>query len=208
MAITEEAIISSSENDFDKKFNVAINKLFKIFAFIVSFGIPLIYVVFNFFKNTEYIVTIDYIIILMAYAFFTTLGINIGAVFQAINKTKYQFITTLIGGIICVILSFALIKYIGIYAVLISQFIGMLITFISRYIFSRKYIKIQLDKKVIFFSLGMFALGSISYFIKYNIFLLLLMLFIITILFIVFNKDLIISLINIFMRKLKKGRIN
>lgn len=204
MSIIEEAIITANDKNFSKDFEKMIKKVYKLFACIVTISIPLIFLIFEFFKNTEYYEAKQYIIPLMIYAFSLTMGTNVGAIFQAINKTKYQFITTIIGGAICIIISYFLINTMGIQAVIIGQTLGMLITFIIRYLYAIKFAKIHIDIKLVLLSIIIFSIISIISIKSTNIFMLSIIFIISVILMIIFNKDFIIQIINIL--KEKKSR--
>jgi len=161
MAVTEEAIINSSDENFEEDFQNTMNTLLKIFMSVIIMAVPLIFIVFEFFKTTQYYEAKNYIIPLMLYAFATTMSTNVGSVFQACNKTKFQFITTAIGGIICFVMSSLFVKEGGIQIVVISQTIGMIITLIMRYIFAWKLVKIHINVKFLLVCFTWFVIISL-----------------------------------------------
>lgn len=203
MAIIEEAIITSNDKNFGKDFGKTVNQLFKIFMSVVTIAIPVIFIAFEFFKETQYYEAKNYIIALMLYAFFTTMSTNVGSVFQAVNKTKYQFITTVIGGIVCLLISNIFIGKFGIQAVVVAQALGMLITLIMRYIFAIKCVSIYIDVKSIFITIILYIIVSIVA-IKNNIYGQIFLLGTTIIIAIMINKQFIKNIFAVLQTKLKK----
>lgn len=200
MAVIEEAIIGNTEEGFQSTFKETMNLVYKVFYSILICILPLIYIIYFSFTNTEYMESINYVAILLLYALFQVIGTNIGSAFQALSKTKYQFITTGIGGVATVIISFAFIESLGIYSVLIGQVIGMAVVMITRYIFIRKMINVKFDLMKVFISMIYFVI--ISYFFIESNFLILIGLFLVNIIVALYlNKELILQIFNIITRK-------
>ena len=99
--------------------------------------------------------------ILLVYAILMNFSTNIGSVFQVIDKTKYQFITTMIGAIVSCGLSYVLVFKFSIYGVVIGQLFGAAAMVLSRYLFVEKYIHLSIDFREFFLMTFIFALVSI-----------------------------------------------
>ena len=145
MAVIEEAIISRKENRDRAGEGKSASELYVILMSIALVALPAITLFYNFIKGSEYYASLVYVPGLLLYASFSTLASNIGAQFQALDKTKYQFITTVIGSVITVVISVCFIGRFGTAAVVISQIIGALVMVISRYIAVNKYMCYRLD---------------------------------------------------------------
>lgn len=78
-------------------------------------------------------------------ALFSALSGYVGLGFQREKKTNMEFYTTLVGGVVNIIISVLLIKYIGLYATAIGTFIGFVVTFIVRKIKTDKFYKINIE---------------------------------------------------------------
>lgn len=156
MALIEEAIISAKKGNLDKNFNKTLESLFKVFQSIALLAVPAIVVFYAFISETDYHSSIIYIPWLFIFVISNTMSSNIGSVFQAINKTKYQFMTTIFGGVITVILSLVLIDGYGISAVIAAQILGAVVMMLSRYVLINKFIRIKINWKPIIARLTIF----------------------------------------------------
>ena len=149
MAIIEEAILSVKSKEIDGNFSKTLQKLFLIFLSIAVLAVPAIIIFYKVISDTEYYDSLVYAPWLLIYAVASTMASNIGSVFQAIEKTQYQFTTTLLGGAATIIISWALIGKFGIFAVVFGQIVGALTMMISRYILINHFIPMKLDWKPI-----------------------------------------------------------
>lgn len=161
MAIIEEAILSLKNKQLDTEFYKTIQTLFLFFLGLITIAMPAINVFYIFISKTDYQSSIYFIPGLLLYAVFNTMASNIGSVFQAINKTSYQFITTLLGGIMTVIISLLFISTFGVMAVIIGQIIGAFVMLISRYIIINKFIEFKINWLPIVFLVGIFCIVSV-----------------------------------------------
>lgn len=151
MALIEEAVIkakSKSEELGTYFFNV-LTMLFRIFLSAIIIGMPVIAILYQAIRNTEYSESLSLIPFFLLYSTGNILALNVGSVFQAINKTKYLFTTTLLGAAFTVILSNLLLPWIGIYGISIGQICGAIGMLAARYYFSNKMIFMFLDFKPI-----------------------------------------------------------
>jgi len=96
-------------------------------------------------STTDYYDSMEYAPWLLLYAVSATMASNIGSVLQAINKTKYQFVTTVIGALVTVVISYGLISSIGIYAVIIGQVIGGITMLLTRYKLINKFVSFKIN---------------------------------------------------------------
>lgn len=156
MAIIEEAIITAKTKGFNSEFTKIIEYVFKIFMVLALLAVPIIKIFYVFIQDTDYYSSFIYAPWLLVSAVFTTMASNVGAIFQAINKTKYQFITTAIGAITTICISYALISSINVYAVILGQVLGGFVMLLARYFLVNKYIYFKINWKPISGIFGLF----------------------------------------------------
>lgn len=161
MALIEESVMKSKENDLQDYFSKTIQKLFIMFQSIIVFAVPIISIFYKFIKNTQYYASINIFGYFLLYAMFMTMATNVGAIFQAIDKTKYIFITTVAGAIVTIIFSSILISSLGIIGVAIGQILGAISMLISRYIISNYYLKLKININKIFILLIIYIISII-----------------------------------------------
>ncbi|UMZ34203.1 oligosaccharide flippase family protein [Priestia megaterium] len=145
MAIVEEAIISVKKKGLDSNFNKTLEGLFKIFQYFSLLALPSIVVFYKVIGSTDYYESLYITPWLLMYAVANTMASNFGTVFQAIDKTKYQFLTTLIGGIVTVIISFSFINLLGVSAVIIGQICGAILMMLSRYVLINQFTEMRVN---------------------------------------------------------------
>ncbi|TCM92806.1 O-antigen/teichoic acid export membrane protein [Paenibacillus sp. BK033] len=202
MAVIEEAIITAKTKGFDSEFTKTIEFIFKIFMELTLLAVPAINIFYAFIKSTDYYVSYNYASWLLLVAVFTTMSSNIGSVFQAIDKTQYQFITTMIGAIVSVLTSYVLISVMGIYAVILGQILGALLMLLSRYVIINKYIDFKIKWKPILIKSGLFigiVITSINSLLLVNIIILL----VITVVLSYLNSNYLLNGYNLVMKKLR-----
>ncbi|GGA65151.1 lipopolysaccharide biosynthesis protein [Ornithinibacillus halotolerans] len=170
MAIIEEAILSAKEKRIDKEFGRTLESLFKIFQLFALVSVPIIVMFYNFISDTAYYNSLVFVPWLLLYAISNTMASNLGSAFQAISKTKYQFITTLLGAAITVVISIFLINSFGISAVIFGQLLGALTMLTSRYVLINKFISLKINWKpivlryIIFIVVTMICLNTAFYY--------------------------------------------
>lgn len=161
MAIIEEAILSKKSKQLDKNFNKTLQDLFMIFQIIALLGVPAIIVFYEIIAETEYYKSLIFAPWLLIYAVSNTMASNIGSIFQAIDKTKYQFTTTVFGGMTTFVISWIFIGRVGVLAVIIGQILGAIAMLVSRYILVNKFTEIRLNWKPILLMLAIFIITTI-----------------------------------------------
>lgn len=163
MAVIEEAILSVNENELGKKFKNIVENLFKMFQSAIIIALPVIMIFYFFIRNTGYFISYTYVYWLLIYAVTMTMSTNIGSIFQSTNKTNYLFGTTIIGGLVTIIISYCFINKIGIYSVLIAQNAGALAMLFARYFFAKRFINFKINWKPIVLMLILYIFSSFIY---------------------------------------------
>ncbi|MHC5269466.1 lipopolysaccharide biosynthesis protein [Enterococcus sp. LJL98] len=145
MAIIEEAILSVKNKKIQESFNKTLENLFVIFQTLAILSIPAISIFYKFIADTEYYHSFKLAPWLILYSLFNIMASHVGSVFQAIDKTKYQFTTTMLGAVATVVISTSLIGVMGVSAVVSGQVIGALLMLTSRYVLVRRFTDIRVD---------------------------------------------------------------
>ena len=102
--------------------------------------------------------------LLMVAAFFNILVSFIGSIYIAKKLTNEIAKTSIYAGLINIVVNFLLIRYIGLFAASLSTIIAYLTMFIFRFIDSKKYINIKINKKIIVYFSIFYILVFISYY--------------------------------------------
>ena len=160
MAIIEEAIIATKEDGFEEKFSNVMQRLFYLFQMLIILAIPAISILYIFISKTDYVASLSYVPLLLIYSVCMTMSSNIGSIFQTIDKTKYQFLTTVLGAVATIVFTLSTINIIGVYAVINGQLIGSMVMLISRYILARRYVNIYIKWSTILNLVGLFGVVS------------------------------------------------
>lgn len=161
MALFEEAVLASGNIEFGEKYGKAVNNLNRMFFTVITVAFPAICIFYYLFASKDYMPSKFLVPILLVYAILMNFSTNIGSVFQVIDKTKYQFITTMIGAIVSCGLSYVLVFKFSIYGVVIGQLFGAAAMVLSRYLFVEKYIHLSIDFREFFLMTFIFVLVSI-----------------------------------------------
>lgn len=177
MALIEESVIKSKDDDLGSYFTVTIQKLFQIFQSIILIAVPFIVIFYKFINETDYADSITVFPYFLLYAMLMTMATNVGAIFQAVEKTKYIFITTVIGALFTISISSVLVVKIGIEGVAIGQIVGALTMLISRFVVSGKFVKIDIKFNVIIY-MGLYYVISAILCIRFGLFITILIMFI------------------------------
>lgn len=138
MALVEEAILSSKKGKISAEYGNTVTRIFVMFEHLATVAILAIAICYPLLRQTEYYVTIKYVGWLLIAALLQTLASYIGTVFQSINITRYQFITTMVGGMAGVVVAYALSIPFGLWGVIIGQVISSLTTMIMRYVIAKQ----------------------------------------------------------------------
>lgn len=87
---------------------------------------------------------------------------NFGVIFKTINKNKYQVITTIIGSVVMLAVSYIFLSNLGAYAVAIGQMLSALAMLLSRYFISRKFVEYSINWLPIIALIGVYAIVCIA----------------------------------------------
>lgn len=199
---TESASENVKDSDRDEYYQKIINKAIRFYSSCNIGIISVMPFIFDLIIKNDFTAAYLYIPILMTAALFHSISALYGSIYFAFKKTNKVAITTLLAAIINIVVNILFIKNIGLYAAAISSLLAYIVITIIRHIDVQKMIKIKVSGKYIFIESIMYLIVCYSYYTKIQIlqicsFILILPYCIIQ------NKETLLSIINIGIKKLK-----
>ncbi len=163
----ESAAVNINDNDFDSFVNKTINVLFKLFLSLSICLITFAPFIFSIMINKKYSMGYVLIPISIISALFNVLQGLVVVVFAAKKDTKLIATTSTASAIINIIIHLSLIKFIGLYASVVSTLISLLILSVYRiYVINKKYFKIKIEMKTIVSGLVIILIVTLIYYSK------------------------------------------
>lgn len=162
---TESAAININSPDKDEFFSKILDVTLRFFGSLAMGIIAFMPFVFSILINEKFAEAYYQIPILMVGSMFNVLVSFIGSIYVAKKITKEIAKTSVFAAIINITINLACIKWIGLYAASISTLIAYFSMFIYRYIDSRKYVKLNVNKGIV---ISMLLLSIISIIIYYT----------------------------------------
>ena len=200
----ESVILHIKDKDVETFFNktfYAILKIFVSFSFCLLTLMPLL---FKILVNSSFGESYDLIpIIIVASIFQVVVGL-VSVVYAANDDTKSLANTAIYSSIVNLVIHLLLIKYIGIYAAVVSTLCSYLFFALYRsYDVNKRYIPIQLDRK--FLIITLIALMIVIYTYYSNLWIMKVFGFILAIAYtMIFNKETLLYVKNIIISNFKK----
>lgn len=202
-AFKENASKVIKKKDYEDYYNNLLNIIHNSFITISLLLISVIPFIFNLFIKKGYVDAFDYIPILVIALYYGNMSGFYGSLFVAFKETKILGSSTIYGAIINIIINLLFIKFIGLYAAVISTLIANYIVTIIRKEKLKKYMNVEKIKHY-YLSIIMLVLISVLYYYKLMI-TNIISLIIVIIYSIISNKDLITDFKNLFKQKLKRS---
>lgn len=205
MSWTESISIAIKDDDVDVYFNKMFNIILRLFTAMAIGMIACMPFIFPIMINHKF--SSGYVLVpisIIGSLFNVVVGL-ISVIYVAKKNTKAIANTSIVSAIINIIIHLVLIKFIGLYAAVISTFVAFFIMSIYRLVdISNKYFKINLDIKFIFESLFALLFVFICYYINnlyLNIFCIIFAMFFA----IYINKNSFDIILKMIMKKVKRG---
>lgn len=163
MSWQETTSLHIDDKDKDIFFSNMINKLVLFFGMISLLIIGILPFIYDFVIGKNYVESYKYIPLLLYANIGNVLSTLIGGIYLALKKTKEIATTTIISAIINIVVNLILIKYIGLYAAVISTLISYVYLCIYRYIDSKKYLTLKLNFKKMLLFTSIYTISSFIY---------------------------------------------
>lgn len=166
---TESASLHISDEDASIFFKGVIHRVYKLFASAAIGIIAVMPFVFNILVNKNYADAYYQIPIYMLASLCQVFQGMYSVIYVALKKTKEIAKTTTISALINIIVDFALINSVDLYAASVSTLVAYLFLCIWRYFDLKKYMDVRFDLKLLVSSVIVAVLVCITYYIRNTI---------------------------------------
>lgn len=205
MSWTESISIAIKDADVSDYFNKMFNIVLRLFTAMGIGMIACMPFVFPIMINEKFSAGYGLIPISIVGSLFNVIVGLISVIYVAEKNTKAIASTSIVSAIINIIVHLALIKFIGLYAAVISTFVAFFVMSIYRLMdASKRYFKIKIDMKFIIQSLIGLIFVFVSYYIN-NIYLNVFVVLFAVLFAIYINKDSFDIIFKLFTKKLKRS---
>lgn len=204
MAFRENAAVAIKKNNYEDYFNNihdTIHNAFIAISILIISGLPFI---FNIFIKKDYVEAYNYIPLLVIALYYGNMAGFYGTLFTAFKESKIIGKSTIFGAIINLVVHLGLIKFIGIYAAIISTLVSNLTVSMYRRYRLKDYLKLYPIKNY-YLSLLMLVIVTCLYHLK-NIYLNVLSLLITLIYIFIANKGLIMDIKSMIIGKFSRKK--
>ena len=205
MSWTESISIAIKDDDVSDYFNKMFNIILKLFTALAIGMIACMPFVFPIMINEKFSVGYGLVPISIIGSLFNVVVGLVSVIYVAKKNTKAIASTSIVSAVINIIVHLVLIKFIGLYAAVISTFVAFFIMSIYRFIdVSKRYFKVKIDINFIIQSLIALIVVFISYYIN-NIYLNVFVVLFAVFFAIYINKNSFDIILNMVMKKVKRG---
>lgn len=166
MAWQENASIVSKDEDAGAYYSSMFRTMFDLMAGAMGLLISMTPILFKLLVRGDYADAYPHIPILFLAMFFYSMSSFLGGIYVAYMDTKSVGITTVVSAACNLIINFALINYIGLYAASISTLVSYILLFYYRMFNVRKLINMQYQHVHLTLVLGLMLIESILCFMQ------------------------------------------
>lgn len=161
MAWQENASIVSKDADADGYYSAMFKMIFDLMAGFFGIIVACTPILFVVLIRGDYAEAYIHIPILVLSMFFFAMSSFLGGIYLAYMKTKSVGITTIISAVINLVVDFALIQFVGLYAASGSTLVSYIFLFFFRLIDIQKIVKLTYSKMHLLLVLLLIALESV-----------------------------------------------
>lgn len=205
MSWTESISIAIKDADVSDYFNRMFNIVLRLFTAMGIGMIACMPFVFPIMINEKFSAGYGLVPISIIGSLFNVVVGLISVIYVAEKNTKAIASTSIVSAVINIIVHLVLIKFMGLYAAVISTFVAFFVMSIYRLVdASKRYFKVKIDMKFIIQSLIVLIFVFISYYIN-NIYLNVFVVLFSVLFTIYINKDSFDIIFKLFMKKLKRS---
>lgn len=205
MSWTESISIAIKDADVSDYFNRMFNIVLRLFTAMGIGMIACMPFVFPIMINEKFSAGYGLVPISIVGSLFNVIVGLISVIYVAEKNTKAIASTSIVSAVINIIVHLVLIKFIGLYAAVISTFVAFFVMSIYRLMdASKRYFKIKIDMKFIIQSLIALIFVFVSYYIN-NIYLNVFVVLFAVLFAIYINKDSFDIIFKLFTKKLKRS---
>lgn len=202
---TESASMSNNDEDRSIYFSKIINIVFLLCSFMCLLILAAMPIIFKILIKELYFDAYKYIPILICASFFELFSILIGGVFIALKLPKEIATTTILGGIINILINIFFMKKYGLIIASLSTLISYIYIALARYLKISKYVKIKLNY-FNFFIITIIYIIIVAFYYSQSIIFSIVCEFMILIIFILMNHKFLIQYLKKYKILLFKGK--
>ena len=202
---TESASMSNNDEDRSIYFSKIINIVFLLCSFMCLLILAAMPIIFKILIKELYFDAYKYIPILICASFFELFSILIGGVFIALKLPKEIATTTILGGIINILINIFFMKKYGLIIASLSTLISYIYIALARYLKISKYVKIKLNY-FNFFIITIMYIIIVAFYYSQSIIFSIVCEFMILIIFILMNHKFLIQYLKKYKILLFKGK--
>ncbi len=202
---TESASMSNNDEDRSIYFSKIINIVFLLCSFMCLLILAAMPIIFKILIKEPYFDAYKYIPILICASFFELFSILIGGVFIALKLPKEIAKTTILGGIINILINILFMKKYGLIIASLSTLISYIYIALARYLKISKYVKIKLNY-FNFFIITIMYIIIVAFYYSRSIIFSIVCEFMILIIFILMNHKFLIQFLKKYKILLFKGK--
>ena len=203
---TESAALHIKDEDGQVFLSDIINAMFKLFSCICIGIIAYMPFVFPIMINAQYEAAYFQIPILMLSVLFQVVVGLYSVIYISLKKSVEIAKTSIYAAIINIFVNVFLIGSIGLYAASISTLVAYASMAIYRYFHVKQFVNIKLGKKTVVGTIVMACLTMVTYYLQRRILNIVAATFV-TVYSIIVNKDFLLSMLQIIVKKLREGRL-
>lgn len=152
-----------NDSDRDEYINRMTKTFNRLFICVCIFVISFVSLAFKFLVGKNYSDAYPHVLILIIAVFFHSANAFYGGIYTGFKDTKIIAKTTIIGALLNIVINFALINYIGLYAASLSTLISYFIISLLRVLGLRHKVYIKWEFKFLFAALIMLGVVCVSY---------------------------------------------
>lgn len=205
MSWTESISIAIKDDDVSDYFNRMFNIVLRLFTAMAVGMIACMPFIFPIMINEKFSAGYGLVPISIIGSLFNVVVGLISVIYVAEKNTKAIASTSIVSAVINIIVHLVLIRFIGLYAAVISTFVAFFVMSIYRLMdASKRYFKIKIDMKFIIQSLIALIFVFVSYYIN-NIYLNVFVVLFAVLFAIYINKDSFDIIFKLFTKKLKRS---
>lgn len=163
---TESAAININSEDRDEFFSKILDFIIRFFGALILGIIAFMPFVFSIMINEKFQEAYMQIPILMLGSIFNILTSFLGSIYVAKKITKEIAKTSVFAAVINLIVNIVLVKQIGLYAASISTAVAYFVMTVYRTIDSKKYVKLNINKRLVISYILIILITIITYYMK------------------------------------------
>ena len=166
IAWTENVIRSAEDKDGNSYISDVFNLTFNLYMMLITGIINILPFFYDFLVNKSFKSGYNQVPILLIGMMFSGMAATVGSIYIAYNKTKEVSVTTMIAGVINVVVHLVLLKKVGLYAASISTLVSFAILFFYRLYAVKTFFPLHLSLKKIAIQTIILIISWVAYAIK------------------------------------------